>query len=143
TAGSAMRRSVRGFSLLEAVVALAILAAAGLALFAAMSQSMQMVGRAEDSRASDAAMRNALAWVEQLNPMETPSGELQFPPYTVSWTSALVEPARPSATGYLLPGLYDVGLYRLELTLRRDNALVRDFEVRKIGYRQVREPDVL
>lgn len=133
-----MRRDARGFSLLEAVVALAILAAAGLALFAAMGQSMQMVGRAEDSRTADAAMRNALAWVEQLNPMETPSGDLEFPPYTVSWTSALVEPVRPSATGYLHPGLHDVGLYRLDLTVRRDGAVVREFDVRRIGYRQVR-----
>jgi|SRR5690606_14062842 len=135
-----MRSDQRGFSLLEAVVALAILAAAGLALFAAMSQSMQMVGRAEDSRTADAAMRNALAWVEQLNPMEAPSGELQFLPYTVSWTSALVEPARPSATGHLQPGLHDVGLYRLHLVLRRDSVVVREFDVRRIGYRQVRAP---
>lgn len=135
-----MPSSERGFSLLEAVVALAILAAAGLALFAAMGQSMQMVGRAEDSRTADAAMRNALAWVEQLNPMETPSGELQFLPYTVSWTSALVEPARSSATGYLQPGLHDVGLYRLHLVLRRDSVVVREFDVRRIGYRQVRAP---
>ncbi len=138
-----MRSDQRGFSLLEAVVALAILAAAGLALFAAMSQSMQMVGRAEDARTADAAMRNALAWVEQLNPMESPTGELQFPPYTVSWTSSLLEPVRPSATGYLAPGLHDVGLYRLDLTLRRDGALVREFDVRRIGYRQVRAPAVL
>ncbi|QCO67071.1 prepilin-type N-terminal cleavage/methylation domain-containing protein [Luteimonas yindakuii] len=135
-----MRPDQRGFSLLEAVVALAILAAAGLALFAAMSQSMQMVGRAEDSRTADAAMRNALAWVEQLNPTESPKGELQFPPYTVSWTSTLLEPARPSATGYLAPGLHDVGLHRLQLTLRRDGALIREFDVRKVGYRQVRAP---
>lgn len=138
-----MTRSQRGFSLLEAVVALAILAAAGLALFAAMSQSMQMVGRAEDSRNADAAMRNALAWVEQSNPVDSPSGELAFPPYTVTWTSALLEPVRPSAAGNLQPGLHDVGLYRLHLVLRRDGAVVREFDVRRIGWRQVREPEFL
>ena len=53
----------RGFSLLEAIVALAILATAGLALFAAMSQSVQMVARAENARLSDSAVRNAVAWI--------------------------------------------------------------------------------
>ena len=137
-----MGREQRGFSLLEAVVALAILAAAGKALFAAMGQSMQMVGRAEDSRTADAAMRNTLAWVEQLNPTESPTGDISFPPYTASWVSSLVEPARPSATGYLQPGLHEVGLYRLDFVLRRDGAIVREFALRKIGYRQVREPEV-
>lgn len=132
-----------GFSLLEAVVALAILAAAGLALFAAMSQAMQMVGRAEDARAADGALRNALAWVEQLNPMEAPSGERSFPPYILSWQSTLLEPARPSATGYLQPGLHEVGLYRMELSLLSGNTVIRELEVRRIGYRQVREPEML
>ncbi|WP_158613418.1 prepilin-type N-terminal cleavage/methylation domain-containing protein [Luteimonas sp. 100069] len=138
-----MPHSQRGFSLLEAVVALAILAAAGLALFAAMAQSMQMVGRAEDSRNADAAMRNALAWVEQSNPAESPSGELSFPPYSVAWTSALLEPERPSAAGNLQPGLHDVGLYRLRVVLRRDSVVIREFDVRRIGWRQVREPEAL
>lgn len=138
-----MRPRQHGFSLLEAVVALTILAAAGLALFAAMTQSMQMVTRADDSQAADAAMRNTLAWVEQLNPMQEPSGEQHFPPWSVSWSAVLIEPARPSATGYLQPGLHEVGLYRLDLSLWRDGALVRESEVRRIGYRQVRQPEVL
>ena len=68
-------RPPRGFSLLEAIVALAILASAGLALFAAMSQSVQMVARAENARLADSAVRNAVAWMETVNPMQTPQGE--------------------------------------------------------------------
>ena len=71
----AIERHQRGFSLLEAIVALTILATAGLALFAAMNQSVQMVSRAEKSREADSALRNAMAWMETVNPAQTPEGE--------------------------------------------------------------------
>lgn len=132
----------RGFTLLEAVVALAILAAAGLAVFAAMSQSMQMVTRAERVRAADSAMRNALAWSERINPMETPSGEHQLGDYLLRWQAEPIEPPRDGATGALAPGLYEIGLYRLHMELWRNGELARQAILNRAGYRQVREPAV-
>lgn len=137
------REHARGFTLLEAVVALAILAAAGMALFAAMTQSVQMVGRAESSREADAALRNALAYVGAVNPAEDPQGRQPLGAYELVWNAELLEPARPSATGYVAPGLHEVGLYRLDLELWRDGELQREASVRRIGYRQVRQPQVL
>jgi general secretion pathway protein I len=133
------RGRARGFTLLEAIVALAILAAAGMALFAAMSQSLQMVQRAQQARDADAALRNALAWSEEINPMQTPSGEQALGDWTLGWTSEPVEPPRDGATGFLQPGLYQVGLYRLHLELWRDGALQRDVVFHRAGYRQVRK----
>lgn len=130
----------RGFTLLEAIVALAILASAGLALFAAMSQSTQMVQRARFARETDAALRNALAWTQQVNPMEAPRGEQVLGRYVLRWESEPVEAPRDAVTGYLEPGLYEVGLYRLHLELWRDGELARAATLRRAGYRQVREP---
>lgn len=134
---------VRGFSLLEAVVALAILASAGLAMFAALTQSVQMVGRAERAREVDLALRNALAWVERINPMESPEGEQELGAYRLRWQAQPVEPPRDGATGYLQPGLYQVGLYRMQLGLWRDGVLERDVLLTRVGYRQVRQPEAL
>lgn len=133
----------RGFTLLEAVVALAILAAAGMALFAAMSQAVQMTARAERAREDDVALRNALARIEQVNPTETPDGEAPLGAYELRWRSSLVEPALPGATGYLLPGYFEVGLYELELELWRDGELRREASLRRVGYRQVRRPEAM
>lgn len=130
----------RGFSLLEAIVALTILASAGLALFAAMSQSVQMVGRAEHAREVDVALRNALAWMERVNPMHEPQGELELGDYLLRWHADPVEPPRDGATGYLQPGLYEVGLYRMQLQLWQDGDLQREVVLNRIGYDQVREP---
>ena len=134
---------VRGFSLLEAIVALTILAAAGLALFAAMSQSLQMVGRAERAREVDSAMLNAVAWMETINPMETPRGEQSFGDFRLQWQSEPIEPVRDGATGFLQPGLYQVGLYRVRLQLTRAGVLEREEILRRVGYKQVREAAVL
>lgn len=133
------RRGQRGFTLLEAIVALAILAAAGMALFAAMSQSLQMVRRAQQARETDAALRNALAWTETINPMASPRGEQALGDWELRWTSEPVEPVHDGATGYLEPGLYQVGLYRLHVELWRNGALQREVELRRAGYRQVRK----
>lgn len=133
------RGRVRGFTLLEAIVALAILAAAGMALFAAMSQSLQMVQRAQQARDADAALRNALAWSETINPMTDPRGEQALGDWELRWSSGPVEPPRDGTTGFLQPGLYEVGLYRLHLELWRDGALQREVVFNRAGYRQVRK----
>lgn len=136
-----MRRSrSRGFSLLEAIVALAIVASAGLALFAAMNQSIQMVRRAEAARLSDSAMRNALAWLETINPGQTPEGEERLGDVVLTWRSEPIEPPRDAAMGYLQAGLYQVGLYDMTVDLQIDGAAPTSFHLRKVGYVQVREP---
>ena len=138
-----IRPKARGFSLLEAVVALAILAAAGMALFAAMTQSVQMVGRAERARDVDLALRNSLAWVERVNPMDEPTGEREVGDYVLRWRAEALEDPRDGTTGYLQPGLYQIGLYRLHLELWRDGVLEREAELNRTGYRQVRKPQAL
>lgn len=133
-------RAQRGFSLLEAIVALTILATVGMALFAAMSQSTQMVARAEDVRLADSALRNAAAWMASVNPAETPQGEQQLGDVTLRWSAELVEPMHDATTGYLQPGLYQVGLYDVRLELTRDGNSLAEATIRRAGYRQVREP---
>lgn len=136
-------RKSKGFTLLEAIVALTILAAAGMALFAGMTQSLQMVQRAEQARATDAALRNAVAWLAQVNPMTTPQGTQALGDYDMSWSAREVEPPRDGATGYLALGLYKVGLYDVEIELRRGDRTVREVTLRRAGWEQVREPPEL
>ena len=137
------RRRQRGFSLLEAIVALAILASAGLALFASMNQSVQIVSRAEASREADSALRNALAWMETVNPAQSPQGEQALGDVTLRWSAEPVEPERDAMTGYLQAGLYRVGLYRVRLELWRDGRTIATTDLHRVGYLQVREPAVL
>ena len=132
-----------GFALLEAIVALAILAAAGLALFAALSQSLQMVNRADAARARAQMTRNVLAMIDTINPMERPTGSTELGEYVLSWRSALLEPMQDGSNGTLAPGLYQVGLYRVDCEISLRGARVQTLSVRQAGYRQVRQPPAL
>ena len=133
-------RPERGFTLLEAIVALAVLAAAGLALFAATSQAMQMVGRAESARRLDAASRDALARLEAIDVVAESRGRFEAGGFDAEWRAEPVEPPRPNSTGFLEPGLYEVGLYAVRLELREAGRIERTLDVRRAGWRQVREP---
>lgn len=133
----------RGFSLLEAIVALAILASVGMALFAAMNQSLSMVARAEKVRERESALRNAVAWIQVVNPAQQPRGEHELGDLRLRWTSEPVEPPRDAATGHERAGLYRVGLYKMRLELDRDGQPLAEIELRRVGYEQVREPSVL
>lgn len=133
-------KAQQGFSLLEAIVALAIVASAGLALFAAMSQSVQMVRRAERVRQADTAARNALALMETVNPALDPTGEKRIGALQLKWHSTPVEPPRDVMTGYLQAGLYQVGLYDITLDVHAADDVSTTLRLRKVGYKQVREP---
>ncbi len=128
-----------GFSLLEAIVSLAILASVGMALFAGMSQAVQMVGRAEQARERESALRDALAWMQTVNPALQPQGQQVLGEVTVHWSAEPVEPPRDATAGYLRAGLYEVGLDRVHLQLDRGGQPFADLELRRVGYRQVRE----
>lgn len=129
----------RGFTLLEAIVALAVLSAAGLALFAAMSQAMQMVERAERARRLDAASRDALARLEAIDVMAEPRGRFEVSGFDVQWRADAVERPRANSTGFLEPGLYEVGLYAVRLELREAGRTARAVDIRRVAWRQVRQ----
>ena len=133
-------RSAGGFALLEAIVALAIMAASGLALFAALSQSLQMIVRADAAFQRGEAIRNALAVVATIDPMKTPSGTREMGGLRLAWRASLLEPEEGSATGTLATGYYRLGLYQLDCVLSDGGNEIAEFRVRKVGYRQVRQP---
>ena len=108
-----------------------------------MNQSVQMVSRAEASREADSALRNALAWMETVNPAQSPQGEQALGDVTLRWSAEPVEPERDAMTGYLQAGLYRVGLYRVRLELWRDGRTIATTDLHRVGYLQVREPAVL
>ena len=138
-----MTRRPGGFALLEAIVALAILAAAGLALFAALTQTMQMVNRADRARKEAATVHTLIAVAELINPMERPSGSMQLGERIVSWRSQLREPVQDGATGNLAPGFYQIGLYDLDLRIEGGDEPEQSLTLRKAGWKQVRQPAVI
>lgn len=127
-----------GFTLLEAIVALVVFSMGAFALYGWLSTNMITLERIRDRQEIEAAMHSALDMVRRTNPMETPSGERQAGHLLVSWTSVLVEPARPNVGQSGTPAIFNVGLYDANVRVLRDGRELGAFRVRQVGWKQVR-----
>lgn len=114
------RCGARGFTLMEVVVALVILATSGLMLFAWVNQNLETASRLRDAQARAQLQLEGVNWLRLVNPALQPEGDLQEGELHLSWTSTLVEPPRNEFDfgGSLVPR-WELGLYRMRATLRR------------------------
>lgn len=137
-----MRPDARGFTLLEAIVALAILTAGTMALFAALNGALRSIERTEVAARLDTATLNAIALLETVNPMQRPEGEEQIGEVRVQWRSRVIAGPSEGLTEFYSLGLYEVGLYELDVELWRNEDLEGRLTLRRAGWRQVRQPEV-
>lgn len=128
------RRHARGFTLLEAIIAMVVMATSLLALYSWLSSSTFAINRVQvQSKALDDA-RAGLAMIETINPMREPSGERSVPPLTIRWNAT---PITARTTGQSRIGMatqFDFMLYDIAVEVLRENRSVREFSVRKTGW---------
>jgi general secretion pathway protein I len=135
----------KGFGLLEAIVALALLAGAGLALMSWIQQSLQSATRIRRIEEDARLLLSAQALVELVNPAEQTAGSWQSNGLTITWRSQLVEAPRRNAT-FLQgnPGPWQVGLYRLIVSARDDASAVNiSFVQFRTGLKRLSPPEEL
>jgi general secretion pathway protein I len=130
-----------GFTLLEAIVAMAIMATCLLALYGWLSSNTIAVSRAAAQTRALGDARAALAVVESINPMAEPQGERAVPPLTVRWESKAITPTRPGLSQAGFPTLFDFTLYDVDVQVLRDDTLVKEFTVRRSGWNQARSSE--
>lgn len=131
-------RYSRGFTLLEAIVALVLLTTAGLALFSWMNASFDGLNRIEQSNARAAAELNALEFMKTVNPMERPDGQIKLGQVDLKWRARqLVQPVQNRADTRE-PGPFSVVMYEVELTLE-DRPKIEPYTIvlRQMGYRRL------
>lgn len=126
-----------GFSLLEAIVALAIIALALVPLLAFVAQSLDQVYRAADAQLRATVMANAVDAMSGVNPMRDPRGEIDLGGPRVRWQARpLVQPMTNAniPTGF---GVFSVALYDVQASVvRGDGTPWFDFELRLAGHRR-------
>jgi general secretion pathway protein I len=110
-------RADRGFGLLEALVALVILASAGVAIFEWINVNLDTVRRVRDREAEDRLREHLAAWAQTLDPARQREGSAEIVPgLQARWTSRPLAPMAPVAP---LPGgtrtPFRVGLYEVTL----------------------------
>ncbi len=133
-----MMRSSPGFTLLEAIVAIAII---GIALVPIMTFVSLMVGgltRAADANARNLAEQSIIELLEPLNPLERPIGDDQIGDLLIHWESTnLVPPNKQVRVGTGLAG-FMIGFYNVTISVdRATGGPWFAFDMRKVGYQRI------
>jgi Tfp pilus assembly protein PilV len=127
-----------GFSTLEALVAVAIVALSLTPLIAIQVQIARTHARNDAARIAAVMQSNALAAIADLNPVAEASGERELAPgATVRWTSKQIStPVR--GVGYPLgDGEFEVALFEVSVEARDPaRATPLQFSVEKVGWRR-------
>lgn len=131
-------RHQSGFSLLEAIIALTIMATTLLALYSWLSTNTIALNRTRAVAYALQDARTALAVVETINPMEQPRGEREMPPLDIRWVARPITERRTGMSRSGTPTQFDLMLYEVGVEVFRDDVLSREFTVRKAGWEAAR-----
>ncbi len=132
----------QGFSLLEAIVALVLIATTGIALFDWINTNLVSLSHIQHSTQRQEATRNALAFMETVNPQENPQDEKTIGIYKFSWNARELRAPKDGKSVLGGVGLFQVSLYETEVTVTVDNNLLARFNLRQVGFKQVRKPAI-
>lgn len=131
------KKGSQGFTFIEAIVAMAIVGMAALPILLLISQSLDQLTRAADANERASAMQSAIAIIDPINPMNTPSGEISMGTISFTWTSeALVAPNDGPQIGAGLAG-YIVGFYSVKIDMTKMENPWFSFDMRKVGYKKL------
>jgi len=135
-----MRTRRRGMSVLEVLVAVAIMAVALVPLLAIQSFSIRSSLRHEEVYTRTQLERNALVMLRDVNPMEVATGERPLQSdATLSWTSEMLTPETLSVGYPIGDGEFLVSLHKVRAVIRQaDRTILSQFEIERVGWRSMR-----
>ena len=131
---------VRGFSLIEAIVALALIGGVGIALLGWINSNITALNRVQDANARAEATANVLEYMNTVNPMINPEGKASLGGYQLAWKAAPVTAVEDGANYPSGISLYQFALYDNAVKVQTaDGQPWFDLTLRQVGYKRVRE----
>lgn len=130
----------KGFTLIEAIVALVLIGTTGMALFSWINTNITTLNRVQEINAENAATINAVEYMNSINPMTSPEGQANLGPYRLSWEAESDSGPRDGANYPYGLGLYQLGMYQTKITVQKpDGQFWFAFTLQQVGYKKVRE----
>jgi len=128
-----------GFTLIETLVALVILAAVLLAFYQFLASALNAAAATQRAAAAYDRQQNALALATTLNPMETPEGIFDLGLYRIRWSAEAIGPVRRISGFSSGKGWFTIGLYRVIFDFPGE-PLFPSVAVTKLGYHREAAP---
>ena len=129
----------QGFTLLEAIVAIALVSSVLMALYSLINTDLISLRRAEAAVQSRTIIEEFTHRIELVELGDGADGAMEIPPYAVDWTASLVEPTQMGRQQRGAPGLYDLSLFDVSFEVRRERAFVAEGTLRQLRYIKVRD----
>jgi len=124
-----------GFSVLEALIAMAILSAALIPLLSLQSQFVKTVEVQERAQERLHTKEAALTYIRALNLTSSPEGEMDLGPAIMTWTASLTGPPKQTRGINGTTGKYEMALYDIEIVMNFDAGYEERFFLRGLGWR--------
>ena len=131
-----------GTTLLEAIIALTLMATGAMVLFAWMATHGRTFDRVAANAERVSMERSALSVIEEINPMSEPRGRREILGLVVEWTSRQVTPTKPGRGPGGPMTVFDLALYDVEVEARDGLGQTSRFTVRKLGWVTARTLEV-
>jgi general secretion pathway protein I len=132
-------RKQQGFTLIEAIVAMVLIATTGMALFSWINSNIITLSRVQDINATNTATANALEYLNTINPWATPEGKTELGPYQMNWKAIATTETRDGVAYPYSIGLYQINMYQTKVSLQKpDGQFWFAFELQQVGYKKVR-----
>ncbi len=137
-----MTRSLRGFTLVEAMVALVIFSMAAMGIYSWFNTNLISLNRVALAAESEFVVNSAIERLKLVDLRTETQGEFNVAEYQVNWRAELVEPWRQGKTQQGGQGIYDLGLYDIHLELFKDALPQSSFQYRQTAWVKARESNL-
>lgn len=123
------------------IVAMALVATLGIAVFAWVNTTLANLNRIDQHMRRETVLDNALAFIQTINPMQEPQGEHLLGAYRIKWHSRpmMAAPRRSRGSAPNVSGLYELNLFTVTVSVFEKSLLFAEFEVQLAGYRRFEE----
>ncbi|HUX23132.1 MAG TPA: prepilin-type N-terminal cleavage/methylation domain-containing protein [Burkholderiales bacterium] len=129
-----------GFTLIEAIVALVLIATTGMALFSWINSNLMTLSRVQEVNAENSATQNVLEYMADINPMASPEGRADLGSLRLSWQAEATTEPRDGASYPYGTSLYQLAMYRTKISVQKpDGQSWFAFSLQQVGYKKVRE----
>lgn len=134
---------LRGFTLVEAMVALVIFSMAAMGIYSWINTNLISLNRVAVVAESEFVVNSAMERLKLVDFSQETSGRFNVGGYWVDWKADFIEPWKMGATATGGAGIYDLGLFIVSLSLTRDSLPVATYQYRQVAYKKVRESALL
>lgn len=135
-------RRQRGFTLIEAIVSLVLIATTGMALFSWINSNIITLSRVQEANAESAATAGVLDYMSTINPMLRPSGNANLGAYSITWKANASSDTRDGAGYPYGISQYQLALYETQINVQKaDGQPWFGFKLQQVGYKKVRYPN--